>query len=162
PPRSARPREALLRSLIEARARRTAPRAALAGLALGVLGGFLLLPRGGAVWGFLGLFPLLMGGALATALAAYRPPPARSRHPACPRGTGAADRRPFGRHGRAWHPCRAVAHGHRHRRADDRRLRHHRGGHHDRVVPRGGAAVAGGHAARGRVRVAAEPHREPA
>ena len=66
----ARPREALLRSLLEARARRTAPRAALAGLALGVVGGLLLLPRAGAVWGFVGLFALLMGAALATPLAA--------------------------------------------------------------------------------------------
>ncbi len=65
-----RPREALLRSLLEARARRTAPRAALAGLALGAVGGLLLLPRGGAVWGFVGLFALLMGAALATPLAA--------------------------------------------------------------------------------------------
>ena len=65
-----RPREALLRSLLEARARRTAPRAALAGLAVGAVGGLLLLPRGGAVWSFIGLFALLMGAALATPLAA--------------------------------------------------------------------------------------------
>src|SRR4029453_1176936 len=63
-----RPREALLRSRLEAASRRAAPRAALGGVALGGLGLVLLLPNG-PVWGFMGLFALLMGTALVTPLA---------------------------------------------------------------------------------------------
>jgi putative ABC transport system permease protein len=62
-----RPREALLRSRLEAASRRATPRAALAGLALAVAGALLLLPRG-PLWGFVGLFALLMGAALLTPL----------------------------------------------------------------------------------------------
>jgi len=64
-----RPREALLRSRLEAASRRAAPRAALGGLALGALGLVLLLVPNGPVWGFAGLFALLMGTALVTPLA---------------------------------------------------------------------------------------------
>jgi putative ABC transport system permease protein len=63
-----RPREALLRSRLESASRRAAPRAALLGVALGGLGLVLLLPNG-PVWGFMGLFALLMGTALVTPLA---------------------------------------------------------------------------------------------
>jgi putative ABC transport system permease protein len=63
-----RPREALLRSRLEAASRRAAPRAALAGLVLGGFGLVLLLPSG-PVWGFGGLFALLMATALVTPLA---------------------------------------------------------------------------------------------
>ncbi len=63
----ARPREALSRAGLEARARRTAPRAAAGGVALLLAGtAALLLPRAGAGWGFAGLFGLLLGAALAT------------------------------------------------------------------------------------------------
>jgi putative ABC transport system permease protein len=62
-----RPREALLRSRLEAASRRAAPRAALAGVALGGLGALLLVPAG-PIWGFVGLFALLMGAALVTPL----------------------------------------------------------------------------------------------
>lgn len=63
----ARPREALSRSLLEARARRGAPRLAAAGLLVaGVGAGVLLVPAGGVGAGFVGLFALLMGAALAT------------------------------------------------------------------------------------------------
>ncbi|HKZ06376.1 MAG TPA: FtsX-like permease family protein [Methylomirabilota bacterium] len=63
-----RPREALVRSRLEAASRRAAPRAALAGLALGAVGVLALVPRG-PVWGFVGLFAILMGAALMTPLA---------------------------------------------------------------------------------------------
>jgi putative ABC transport system permease protein len=63
-----RPREALLRSRLEAASRRAAPRAALAGIVLGGFGALLLVPRG-PLWGFVGLFALLMGAALVTPLA---------------------------------------------------------------------------------------------
>jgi putative ABC transport system permease protein len=63
-----RPREALVRSRLEAASRRAAPRAALAGLALGGVGLLALVPSG-PMWGFVGLFALLMGAALMTPLA---------------------------------------------------------------------------------------------
>jgi putative ABC transport system permease protein len=63
-----RPREALLRSRLEAASRRAAPRAALAGIVVGGVGALLLLPRA-PVWGFIGLFALLMAAALVTPLA---------------------------------------------------------------------------------------------
>src|SRR5262249_10936430 len=56
-----RPREGLLRSRLEAASRRAAPRAALGGLVLGGLGLVLLLLPNGPVWGFAGLFAVLMG-----------------------------------------------------------------------------------------------------
>jgi putative ABC transport system permease protein len=63
----ARPREALSRSLLEARARRAAPRLAAAGLLLAAGGtGVLLIPGAGVGAGFVGLFALLMAAALAT------------------------------------------------------------------------------------------------
>ncbi|HXJ78835.1 MAG TPA: FtsX-like permease family protein [Candidatus Methylomirabilis sp.] len=67
----ARPREALSRAQLESRARRMAPRAAAGGVALLIAGvGSLLVPGGGVGWGFVGLFALLMGAALATPAAA--------------------------------------------------------------------------------------------
>ena len=67
----ARPREALSRAGLELQAQRTAPRAAMGGLALLVAGAAaLLVPGAGAGWGFAGLFALLMGAALATPVAA--------------------------------------------------------------------------------------------
>jgi len=67
----ARPREVQSRAVLEARAQRAAPRAAAAGIAFLFAGVVLLLmPRTGAGWGFVGLFALLMGAALATPAAA--------------------------------------------------------------------------------------------
>ncbi len=67
----ARPRDVQSRAGLEARARRTAPRAAAGGVALLATGAALLLvPRGGPGWGFVGLFAILMGAALATPAAA--------------------------------------------------------------------------------------------
>jgi putative ABC transport system permease protein len=66
----ARPREALSRARIESWAQRAAPRTAMAGLALGLVGAALLVPRAGAGWGFVGLFALLLGAALVTPVAA--------------------------------------------------------------------------------------------
>jgi putative ABC transport system permease protein len=61
------PREALSRARLESRARSMAPRAALGGLALLLAGtAALFVPGAGAGWGFVGLFALLMGAALAT------------------------------------------------------------------------------------------------
>jgi putative ABC transport system permease protein len=61
----ARPREAMMRSRLEARARGALPRAAWSGAVLLAAGGALLLvPRAGVGWGFTGLFLLLMGSAL--------------------------------------------------------------------------------------------------
>ena len=63
----ARPREALNRSRLEARARRAVPRLAVIGGALLAAGsGALLLPRGGVLAGFGALFAALMGAALLT------------------------------------------------------------------------------------------------
>jgi putative ABC transport system permease protein len=62
----AQPREALSRARLESRARSLAVRAAAAGLALLLGGTAVLFVPGGAGWGFVGLFALLMGAALAT------------------------------------------------------------------------------------------------
>lgn len=63
---TAPPRAAQLRSGLEARARRAAPRAALAGLALAAAGTVLLLAFPGLVSSFAGLFAVLLGLALLT------------------------------------------------------------------------------------------------
>src|SRR5262249_61714725 len=68
---SALPREVQSRAVLEARAQRAAPRAAAAGIAFLTVGAAVLLVlRTGPGWGFVGLFSLLMGAALATPSAA--------------------------------------------------------------------------------------------
>jgi putative ABC transport system permease protein len=67
----ARPREALSRAGLESTAKTMAPRGAGAGAALLVVAmAALLVPGAGAGWGFVGLFALLLGAALATPAAA--------------------------------------------------------------------------------------------
>ncbi len=66
----AAPRAAQVRSLGEDRVRRLVPRAAAAGLGLGVVGGGLLLvPSRSVLVSFVGLFGVLLGAALTTPLA---------------------------------------------------------------------------------------------
>jgi putative ABC transport system permease protein len=60
------PRAALLRSVLETRARRAVPRLALGGAALGAIGAALLAPRAHLAIGFAGLFAIIVGCALLT------------------------------------------------------------------------------------------------
>ena len=63
--------------------------------------------------------------------------------------------------GRARHRGRAEPHRRGHRRAHGGGVGDHRRGHHDLELPRGGRALAGGHAPGRRLRVPAEPDRQP-
>jgi putative ABC transport system permease protein len=65
------PRAVLSRGQLEASTRRAAPRLALSGVGLGLVGGILLgWPRGGIALGFAGLFTLILACALITPLGA--------------------------------------------------------------------------------------------
>lgn len=66
---SAPPRSALLRSELEARARRAVPRTTAASAVLLALGALLLWPQGGLLLAFAGLFAVLVGCALSTPVA---------------------------------------------------------------------------------------------
>ena len=152
----ARPREALSRARLESRAQRMAPRAATGGGAL-ILAGTAASPRAGcrSRMGIRGT---------------VRAPPGRSAgHPGRGRpasshdaGAGRPSLRPPRADGGPRHRGRAVPHRRGHRGADDRDLGHHRRGHHDRELPRGGGGLACRIIAGGHLHRAAQPDREPA